>query len=344
MTAYLRPLRLADADDLAMACNDPEIRRFLPFLARPYTREDALDHIRSAGGAQLAIAEEGTDRLLGELDLLQDGRGSAEVGYWVAPWARRQGVATAAVRQVAERGIDRLVLYTRPDNAASQRVAIAAGFTREGIARGGGRNPDGSRYDRIVWARLAGDPPGPSRRLIPDLPEGRLTDGVVTLRPIGVGDVDDLAALTGLPEVYLHSVPPEPPPREKLLVRTAQAESRWLAGQHATMVIEDAATGAWAGEVGVMYLEPMTQQAMIGYSLMPQWRGQGYASRSVRLVVAWAVPALGLVRVVAGVEPDNVASQRVLEATGFTRESYEKRRLPGPDGTRIDNVQYVKLL
>lgn len=343
MKVCLRPWRTEDADDYARACDDPDIARFLPFLPRPFTRGDALERIRTAGPTRLAIAEEGTDRPLGELDLEEDGRGSAELGYWVAPWARRQGVATAAVRLVAERGFDRLVLYTRPDNPASQRVAMAAGFSREGIARGSGRNPDGSRYDRIVWAWLAGDPPGPARRLIPDLPDGRLTDGVVTLRPLGPGDVEQLVALTALPEVYLHSVPPEPPPRQRLLASAEQAESRWLAGERAAMVIEDAATGAWAGQVGVVYQEPMTQQAMIAYSLMPRWRGQGYASRSVRLAAAWAIPALGLARLIAGVEPDNVASQRVLEAAGFTRESYEKHRLPGPDGTRIDNIQYVKL-
>jgi RimJ/RimL family protein N-acetyltransferase len=76
---------------------------------------------------------------------------------------------------------------------------------------------------------------------------------------------------------------------------------------------------------------------------MPEWRGKGYTSRAVRLVAAWAVPTLGLARLVAGVEPENVASQRVLTAAGFVQESYEKNRLPGPNGTRIDNIQYVLL-
>jgi len=341
VTPYLRPWRPDDADDCARACADPDIRRFLPLLPQPYTGADALAFIGSAGPTRFAVADRDSDRLLGSVGYHDDGTGTAEVGYWVAPWARRQGVATAAVREVAARGIDRLVLRTHPENGAGQRVAIAAGFTREGIARGGARNADGSRYDVIVWARLAGDPPGPSPRLIPDLPDGRLTDGTVTLRPIVAGDLDDMAALTALPEVYLHSVPPQPPPRERLLLRTAQAESHWLAGDRAALVIEDTATGEWAGEVGVFAYEPPTQQAMVGYSLMPRWRGRGYASRSVRLVTEWAIPALGLSRLVAGVAPDNVASQRVLEAAGFTRESYEKNRLPGPDGTRIDNIQYV---
>jgi RimJ/RimL family protein N-acetyltransferase len=85
----------------------------------------------------------------------------------------------------------------------------------------------------------------------------------------------------------------------------------------------------------------MTRQAMVGYSLMPEWRGRGYATRSVRLVVEWAQRHAGIIRVVAGTAPDNVASQRVLERAGFVREGYQRARLPGPNGTRIDDVMYA---
>jgi hypothetical protein len=33
----------------------------------------------------------------------------------------------------------------------------------------------------------------------------------------------------------------------------------------------------------------------------------------------------------------------VLEKAGFHREAYLKSRLPGPDGTRTDDVQFVLL-
>ena len=33
------------------------------------------------------------------------------------------------------------MLRTERENTASQRVAMAAGFTREGVERGGGREP-----------------------------------------------------------------------------------------------------------------------------------------------------------------------------------------------------------
>jgi len=41
--------------------------------------------------------------------------------------------------------------------------------------------------------------------------------------------------------------------------------------------------------------------------------------------------------------PDNVASQRVLERAGFRREGYQRGALPGPAGTRIDDILYALL-
>ncbi|HUV11222.1 MAG TPA: GNAT family protein [Acidimicrobiia bacterium] len=57
---------------------------------------------------------------------------------WVAAGARRQGIATRAVRLAArwaalDLGIARVELLTRLDNTASQGVAARSGFTREGV-------------------------------------------------------------------------------------------------------------------------------------------------------------------------------------------------------------------
>jgi RimJ/RimL family protein N-acetyltransferase len=62
----------------------------------------------------------------------------------------------------------------------------------------------------------------------------------------------------------------------------------------------------------------------------------------VRLVAEWAF-SIGIVRLIAGTAPDNLASQRVLERAGFEKEGYQRSRLPGPNGTRIDDIQWALL-
>ncbi len=351
----LRAYRPDDAAALAEGFSDPLCQRFLPPLPTPFTLAHAERFIAERvvaifadGGAGYAIADPSTDELIGGagFDRVAPGRGQAEIGYWTAPWARRRGVATGALRALTrhafQRGLERLELLTHWDNPASQRVALAAGYRREGVRRGALPARDGGRDDMVAFARLAGDPADPVPRLLPDLPGGELTDGVVRLRPLGPGDTGVVAELHGLPEVIATSVPPEPPSAADTRERCSRAPALWLAGQRADLVIEEAATGAPAGEIGLFYQEPVTGQAMIGYSTLPAFRGRGFATRAARLLTLWAFTETGIARLIAGAMPSNVGSQRVLEKAGFRREAYLRSRLPGVDG-RVDDVQFVLL-
>lgn len=57
--------------------------------------------------------------------------------------------------------------------------------------------------------------------------------------------------------------------------------------------------------------------AEIGYGLLPEYWGKGYATEAVGAAVEWASGQPGVKRIEAETEPDNVASQRVLEKVGF---------------------------
>ena len=66
----------------------------------------------------------------------------AEIGYWTAPWARREGHATRGLRllsgwALAHIGLQRLDLSAEPLNGASHGVAVAAGYVRGDLVRGG---------------------------------------------------------------------------------------------------------------------------------------------------------------------------------------------------------------
>jgi RimJ/RimL family protein N-acetyltransferase len=350
----LRAFRPDDVDDLMAGCDDPVTQQFLPGLPSPYTRAAAEWWITegspatfAGGGAAYAVADPETDRLLGGvgLDRLVPIRRQAEVGYWVAPWARRRGVATAAVRALSGRafatGTIRLELMTEWTNIASQRVALAAGFRREGVRRSSHLNRDGDRDDLVAFSRVLDDPPGPVARLLPDLPGGELTDGVVTLRPLTAQDVAFHTTLASLPDVVATTVPPVRRDATDLARRCHRSLARWLAGEQADLVIVDVDTGEPAGEIGLYYSEPDTGQAMIGYAMLPAWRGRGYVNRAIGLLSLWVFAETGIGRLVAGTLPDNVRSQRVLLRSGFQREGHLRSRLPGLDGRRVDDVLYA---
>jgi len=164
----LRPLTEADAGDVAEACQDAETMRWLP-LPRPYTRADAQWFIGTFGpgqresGAGVVFAIDCAGRLAGVIDLKRVDWAArvAEVGYWVAPWARGRGVASGATRVIAEwairdHGFERIQLCAAERNVASQRVAQKAEFVREGVARNACCIP-GGRADMVIFSLVPGD-------------------------------------------------------------------------------------------------------------------------------------------------------------------------------------------
>ncbi len=58
----------------------------------------------------------------------------------------------------------------------------------------------------------------------------------------------------------------------------------------------------------------------IGYALLPEWRGQGYALEASRACMALARQRFGLHRIVAIAALDNLASARLLEKIGLRFE------------------------
>ena len=163
----LRPLRDSDTPALLEACQDPDVPRWTS-VPSPYRRADAEAFIaqqdlqRATGqGVTFAIADPDDDGLLGTIGVHPRGEGRAEVGYWLAPWARGRGAMTSAVRLAAAWAFEalavaRVELMAHPENAASQRVAERAGFTREGVLRSY-RERKGVREDYVVFSLVRGD-------------------------------------------------------------------------------------------------------------------------------------------------------------------------------------------
>ena len=138
----LRQPRERDIGAVVAACQDPVIARFIPLVPRPYRDEDGRAYIAAVDRAW-EESDERTFAICADDDVLVGAvtvwlREGGTVGYWLSPEARGQGVMTEAVRAVVrwareERGIAQLVLWTHPDNLASQAVAERAGFVRVGL-------------------------------------------------------------------------------------------------------------------------------------------------------------------------------------------------------------------
>jgi ribosomal-protein-alanine N-acetyltransferase len=149
-TITLRPVRLADASDLAriyrenkafMARYDPP--RNDSFFTEEGQRVELEQAVAQAAvGARFRYVILDGDEVVGMISMSNLVRGpfqSANLGYWVAEQHNGRGVGTRAVALVIEaafqeHGLHRLEAGTLLDNVASQRVLRKNGFEEIGIA------------------------------------------------------------------------------------------------------------------------------------------------------------------------------------------------------------------
>ncbi len=88
-------------------------------------------------------------------------------------------------------------------------------------------------------------------------------------------------------------------------------------------LVEERPSASWvrrttrAHRISLSSCAPDRRPAELGYWLVASERGRGTAGRAVRLLYGWAFETLGLERVVAETDGDNLASRRMLERAGF---------------------------
>lgn len=162
--------------------------------------------------------------------------------------------------------------------------------------------------------------------LAPDRPLA--ADGVV-IRVPDDGDASWITEAHGDPGIA-EFVVGTPPPR------------RWAPAADAELVIVDATSAEPLGMVSLRIAERDPGLAAIGYWLRPEARGRGAATIAVQLVARWLFDELGVQRLELTTAPENVASQRVAERAGFTREGVLRALIATADGRR-DAVMFSLL-
>jgi RimJ/RimL family protein N-acetyltransferase len=140
----VRALEHRDAAPFARGSEDESVKRHGHLPLSEYTEDIVRDQIDGAIAdgladgslAVLAIADASSDDFLGSIVLFNVREDRAEVGFWLAPWGRGRGAARealrAAARLAAHLGLKFLDAKTAPENLASRRTLLSAGYHEAG--------------------------------------------------------------------------------------------------------------------------------------------------------------------------------------------------------------------
>jgi RimJ/RimL family protein N-acetyltransferase len=129
-----------------------------------------------------------------------------------------------------------------------------------------------------------------------------------------------------------------PVPDADKMVRLCERERR--KGAMLDLVIADAGDDSYLGEILLFAHEHNCGE--IAYVITSAARGRGIATEAVRLLTNWAFASLEFARMQLKINPNNVASIRVAEKAGFTREGL-LRSAVDIRGNRADVFVYSRL-
>ena len=129
-------------------------------------------------------------------------------------------------------------------------------------------------------------------------------------------------------------------PYEPLEENTLEEIEKWFDSEKTTesWVITD----KQGNPVGQIITGPQGDYYWLGYILHPDYRGRGYTTEAVKLLVTHLFRTKDIVRVQAECSPENKASVRVLEKAGFTYEGL-KRKAVFVQGRYLDGALYSVL-
>lgn len=170
----------------------------------------------------------------------------------------------------------------------------------------------------------------------------RLSDGVLTLRPMVAGDWPVLLEEHNNEESLRWAFSSAPMTEREARLLAAASWRAWSGGRQARLVMVDEATGRPAGTISLSRMGP-PGVGLIGYGVLPGFRGRGFTVRALELLAEWAFRTTSLARLELGHKVGNVASGVVASRAGFVREGVLSGRLPNADGSYSDEVMYGRV-
>ncbi len=160
--------------------------------------------------------------------------------------------------------------------------------------------------------------------------ESEFTDGLITIRPYTPEDVGSLtaAAIESVSDVYPWLEWCHPGYcRQEAESWIAHCMEGWREGREFQFAIFESAGGRFLGGVGIDALRTKDKIVNLGYWVRSTSTRRGTATGAARLAARFALDELRFYRVEILASVRNIASQRVAERTGGTREGILRNRL-----------------
>lgn len=142
------------------------------------------------------------------------------------------------------------------------------------------------------------------------------------LRRLTNDDFEEVIALRGNPETMKFIPRPLVKTKEDALEHLRMMEEKIVNNTGINWGITIKGNPKIIGIIGHYKIQPENHRSEIGYMMLPEFNGKGYMSEAIKVVLAYGFDQLNLHSIEAVIDPDNVASEKILQKIGFVKEAH----------------------
>ncbi len=146
----------------------------------------------------------------------------------------------------------------------------------------------------------------------------------LTLRTLQKSDAESVYAMYSNPDMvrYLYMPQMQPGGLGEAMKRRVKRSKLASEGDILELAVLLKATGQFVGALTFFYRSEVHQRGEIGYAVLPEFAGQGYATEGARELLRIGFEHLGLHRIEAQCDARNLASARVMARLGMQPEAH----------------------
>ncbi|MES2544207.1 MAG: GNAT family N-acetyltransferase [Bacteroidota bacterium] len=161
-------------------------------------------------------------------------------------------------------------------------------------------------------------------------------------RRVNNDDVHEMFALRSNPETMKYVPRPLVKNKEEALEHIALIESKIVNNEGINWAITLKGNPKMIGIIGFYRTKAEHYRSEIGYMLLPEYNGKGIITEAVSRLIKYGFNEMKLHSIEAIIDPDNIASAKVLEKNNFVKEAHLKEN-EFYEGRFLDTVIYSLL-
>ena len=142
------------------------------------------------------------------------------------------------------------------------------------------------------------------------------------LRRVTAADINEIFALRSNPKTMKYIPRPLVSNIDEALAHIKMIDDKIEKNEGINWVITLKGSSKMIGLIGHYRLQPENHRCEIGYMILPEYNGKGITTEATKVVLEYGFDDLQMHSIEAVIDPENIASERVLQKNGFVKEAH----------------------